>query len=221
MIGPIEQIETGETALVPLEYGPLVCVVDKDFESLQFLSRVFRAAGLPVCPFASAIGFLENIRHQGPCCLVIDPDLSGLDGFELQRRLSGSAVQFVFMSSRVDIPMCVQAMKAGAMDFLTKPAEPKALVEATARALSQSTAVLTAKSARSAALERIASLTSRELTVMQRVVAGKLNKQIAAELDIAEKTVKAHRGRVMHKTAAVSVPDLVRLAIAAGISGAT
>ena len=196
---------------------PLVCVVDNEIQTRQSLHRLFLAASLPVCVFTSATEFLEHERHQGPCCLVIDPGAPGMDVFELQRVLTNSANQIIFLTARADVAMCAQAMKAGAADFLIKPASPEILLEATNRALSRSETILSTKAVHSAAMAKFTSLTSREFAVMQRVIAGLLNKQIAADLGIAEKTIKIHRGRVMRKTGVVSVADLVRLAIAADI----
>ena len=196
---------------------PLVCVVDDEIQTHQSLRRLFLAASLPVCVFTSAAEFLEHERHQGPCCLVVDPSLPGMDVTDLQRVLTDTADQVVFLTARADVAMCAQAMKAGATDFLIKPAAPEILLEATNRALSRSEAILSTNAARSAAMAKFTNLTSREFAVMQQVITGLLNKQIAAELGIAEKTIKIHRGRVMRKTGVVSVADLVRLAITAEI----
>ena len=207
-----------ETVSAPPASRALVCVVDSDPQSVQSLLRVLGDSDLVVRGFSSVIEVLENGHVCGPCCVVIEPELRGMDGFDLQRTLADSAVGFVFLSGQGDVAMCARAMKAGAVDFLTKPAAPEILLEAVARALARSKTILCAQAARAAAFGKIASLTGREMAVMHRVIAGMLNKQIAAELGIAEKTIKVHRGRVMRKTGAISVPDLVRLAIAAGIS---
>lgn len=208
--------ENCDGPISPRECGGLLGVVDGDPAVYQSLSSLFEGEDCTIKRFASAFEFLEHAHLNGPCCLMVDPDLQGMDGFELQRSLAGSAVQFVFLTNHADVPTCARAMKAGAVDFLTKPAPPEALVEAACRGLARSKAIFTAKSARASAMAKIADLTSREKAVMLRVIGGMLNKQIAAELGIAEKTVKVHRGRVMRKTATVSVPDLVRLAITAG-----
>lgn len=196
----------------------MVCVVDDDSHTIQFLSGLFDAAALPVRAFDSAADFLQQWHPQGPCCLVTDPG-KGADGFELQRVLTGSHVRMIFLAGRADVPMCARAMREGAVDFFTKPVEAEILLEAVNRALAHSRVVCSEKAARSAALAKFSTLTSREFAVMQRVVAGLLNKQIAAEFGTAEKTIKVHRGRVMRKTGAVSVAELVRLAITAGIPG--
>ena len=148
--------------------------------------------------------------------------MPGLDGFGLQRELEGRAEQIVFLTGFGDVPMCARAMKSGAVDFLSKPVDADAMLDAVARALNRSAELGSAMSVRAKARQKLASFTARERAVFDRVVEGMLNKQIAADLGIAEKTVKVHRGRMMRKAGIVSVSDLVRLAIAAGSApGAT
>lgn len=201
--------------------GALVCVVDDDDSLRRSLSRLFRAAGLPAETFSSAQDYLLHAAHDGPCCLVLDVRMPGLDGLELQRALASRDEQIVFLSGHGDVPMCAQAMKAGAVDFLTKPVDDEELIACVSRALSRSAKMRQAGAGRAEARARIAALTPREIEVMQRVISGMLNKQIAAELGAAEKTIKIHRGRVMEKTGVGSVAALVRLAQAAGIKPAT
>lgn len=198
--------------------GPLVCVVDEEMEIRQNLCKLFQTASLQVRTFKSVAEFLEQGGHQGPCCLVIDPNLPSMNGLDIQGILIDSSDQVVCLTSHADIPTCAKAMKAGAVDYLIKPADTETLLEAAKRALARSQVVLSAKTARSAAQAKFNSLTAREFGVMYRVIAGLLNKQIAAELGIAEKTIKAHRGRVMRKAGVVSVAELVKLAITAGIT---
>jgi two-component system, LuxR family, response regulator FixJ len=149
---------------------------------------------------------------------VLDVCLPGLDGLELQRTLRNRDEQIVFITGHGDVPMCAQAMKAGAVDFLTKPVDDEALLEAVSRALEQSAEFLRRKAQRASARARLNRLTPREFEVMRSILAGLLNKQIAAELGAAEKTVKIHRGRVMEKMGVASVAELVRLAETAGVA---
>jgi FixJ family two-component response regulator len=194
----------------------LVCVIDDEASVRQCLSRLFRSAGQPVVTFASAAEFLGQPPHPGPCCLVLDVRMPEQDGFGLQREIQGRTEQIVFLSGHGDVPLCARAFKSGAVDFLTKPVDDEVLLAAVARALDRSSALREARGLRESALARFSRLTRREAAVMERVVAGMLNKQIAADLGIAEKTVKVHRGRMMRKAGVVSVPDLVRLTLAAG-----
>ena len=142
--------------------------------------------------------------------------MPGLDGLELQRMLAGRSEQFVFLTAHGDVPMCARAMKAGAVDFLTKPVDEETLLSAVTRALTLAREVSRIHAEQATARARLDTLTFRESEVMRCVVAGMLNKQIAAKLGIAEKTVKIHRGRVMRKTRCISVPDLLWLAMKVG-----
>jgi FixJ family two-component response regulator len=146
--------------------------------------------------------------------------MPSLDGLELQEALASRQTQIVFITGHGDVPMCAQAMKAGAVDFLTKPVDDEALLAAVSRALERSAEIRRAKAERASARAKLDKLTPREFEVLQKVIAGLLNKQIAAELGAAEKTVKIHRGRVMEKMGVTSVAELVRLAQAAGVTPA-
>lgn len=199
--------------------GALVCVVDDDDSIRRSLARLFRSMRIPAETFSSAAAFLDRVPHDGPSCLVLDVQMPGLHGIELQETLRGRGEQIVFLSGHADVPTCVDAMKAGAVDFLTKPVEDDTLLEAVGRGLQQSAAVRRSAAARAEARSRLGTLTPREFEVMQGVIAGHLNKTIADNLGAAEKTIKIHRGRVMEKMGAASVPDLVRVAQAAGVSG--
>ena len=196
----------------------LVCVVDDDESIRRSLERLFRSTGLAAETFESARAFLKRTLHHGPWCLVLDVRMPGLDGLELQRTLEDHEAQIVFITGHGSVPMCAQAMKAGAVDFLTKPVDDEALLGAVVRALVRSVEVRGAAAERKAARERIDTLTAREVEVMQRVISGALNKQIADNLGAAEKTVKIHRGRVMEKMGVNSVAELVRVAQAAGVA---
>jgi two-component system response regulator FixJ len=195
----------------------LVCVVDDDASVRSSLSRLFRAARLRVEIFASAQEYLERAAHDGPSCLVLDIQMPGLDGLALQHALADRAPQVVFLTGCGDVPMCAGAMKAGAVDFLTKPADEHALLSAVGCALVRSAKARRSRAEQAAARARLDTLTPREIDVMRGVIAGLLNKQIAGELGAAEKTIKIHRGRVMEKMGVASVADLVRVTQVAGV----
>ena len=193
----------------------LVCVVDGDKAVRGPLRRLFRNAGFTVETFASAEDYLRRTEHPGPVCLISAVRMPGLDGLELQRRLAGRGERLVFLTGHGDVPMCARAMKSGAVDFLTKPVDEEILLSAVTSALSLAREAARNQAEQAAARTVLGSLTARESEVMHCVIAGMLNKQIAAHLGIAEKTVKIHRGRVMRKTRSHSVPDLLRLAMRA------
>jgi FixJ family two-component response regulator len=196
----------------------LVCVVDDDESIRRGLSRLFRSVRLPSETFDSAKAYLDRPAYNGPSCLVLDVCMPGLDGLELQRTLANRAEQIIFLTGHGDVPMCAKAMKSGAVDFLAKPVDDGELLSAVDRALVRSAETRKAFALRSAARTLLDTLTPREFEVMQRVIAGALNKQIADDLGAAEKTVKIHRGRVMEKMGVASVAELVRLAQNAGVA---
>ena len=191
----------------------LVFLIDDDASVRKGVSRLLRSAGYECETFASATDFLAREPHGGPTCLIVDVRMPGLNGMELQEVLMQRhrEEQVVFITGHGDISMCSQAMKAGAVDFLPKPFGDDQLLECVARALSRSSEQRQRSGEKSEARRLLDSLTPREFEVMQLVLAGMLNKQIAGELAIAEKTVKVHRGRVMQKLGVKSVADLVRL----------
>lgn len=193
-----------------------VAVVDEDDTVCQSLARLVMSAGYASGTFSSGRDFLAADRRHGPCCLIVGLNMPRLDGFDLQRELAGRPEQIVFLTAHGDVPMCARAMKLGAIDFLCKPVDDGVLLDAVSRALERSAVMFSALSDKEAARFRLAGFTPREQAVFGRVIKGMLNKQIAADLGIAEKTIKIHRGRVMHKSGVRSVPELVRLAIAAG-----
>lgn len=195
----------------------LVCVVDDDESVRCGLKRLLRSARLAVETFASAADYLERAEHPGPVCLVLDPQ----DGFNLQTTLEGHGVQIVFLTGNGDVPMCARAMKAGAVDFLLKPVNDEILLSSVIRALDVAREVRRTNAERTLARAMLGALTPREFQVMEQVLAGLLNKQIASRLGIAEKTVKIHRGRLMRKTRSRSVPDLMRLTLKAGAFNST
>jgi two-component system response regulator FixJ len=205
---------------VPIPAGALVCVIDDDEAIRRSLARLFRSARVPAETLPTAQAYLDRAPHPGPTCLVLDMQMPGLDGLKLQAALAGREEQIVFLSGHGDVPKCAQAMKAGALDFLTKPVDDEELLAAVSRALARSVAIRKQAGERKSARTRLDTLTPREFEVMQRVIAGLLNKQIADELGAAEKTIKIHRGRVMEKMGVTSVADLVRVAQAAGVGPA-
>jgi len=195
----------------------LVCVVDDDASFRRSLARLFRAARIPVEVFASAAEYLARPEFPGACCLVLDICMPELDGLELQKTLRNRSAQIVFLTGHGDVPMCAQAMRAGAVDFLTKPVDEEALLGAVRRAIDLSASARRSAWERDAARTLLDALTPREFEVLQGVLTGALNKQIAADLGAAEKTIKIHRGRVMQKLGVHSVAELIRLAHAAGV----
>jgi FixJ family two-component response regulator len=200
-----------------------VFVIDDDPGVLRALTRLLSASGFQARAFPSAAAFLEAHDPATPGCLVLDLALPGLDGLELQQALTVSdcARPIVFITGRGDIPTSVRAMKAGAVDFLTKPVNDEDLVAAVRNAVEMDRLARAAQ-AELASLElRLRTLTPREREVLSHVVAGRLNKQIAADLGTVEKTIKVHRARIMEKMAVRSLADLVRIAERLGIPPAT
>jgi len=195
----------------------LVCVVDDDESICRALARLFRSARFHVETFGSSQAYLRQPPHNGPSCLVLDVKIPDLDGLKLQEALAGREEQIVFITGHGDVPMCAKAMKSGAVDFLTKPVDDKELLAAVHRALARSAKVRHLAFGRASSRKLLGTLTPREFEVLQRVIAGMLNKQIAVELGAAEKTIKVHRGRVMEKMGVASVAELVRLAQIAGV----
>lgn len=196
-----------------------VYVLDDEPEMVKALTRLLRARRFDVRGFTSVGSFLEAFHPEDTACLVLDVAMPELDGLELQRRLThkGILIPIIFLTGHGDIPTSVRAIKAGATDFLTKPVDAATLAQAVRAAL-QVAATRHQTAAESQALEaRMASLTPREREVMAHVVAGKLNKQIAADLGTGEQNIKVHRGNVMRKMGVASVADLVRAAARLGI----
>ena len=197
----------------------MIFIVDDDPSVRKSLTRVMTSAGYAVEAFASARDFLTRAPFVGPCCLVLDVRMPGLTGLDLQEALAGKdhRMPIVFITGHGDISMSVKAMKGGAADFLTKPFDVENLLDAVERALTKDIEVLGDEGQTAEVLERVERLTAREMEVFALVVTGMLNKQIAGELGIGEKTVKVHRARVMEKMKAGSVAELVRLADRAGV----
>ena len=199
--------------------GPTVFVVDDDASVRKSLARLVGSVGYTVETFASAKEFLARAPSAGPACLVLDIRMPGMTGMDLQEALTASArrMAIVFLTGHVDVPTGVTAMKRGAADLLTKPADDKQLLAAIRRALAKDTEALGEAERVEEVRKRVALLSPRETQVFALVVTGMLNKQIAGSLGISEKTVKVHRARVMEKMRAGSVAELVRLADRAGV----
>jgi len=195
------------------DISPIVFVVDDDRDVLKSLARVLRSAGLAVTTFSSPSDFLEQHDPRVAGCLVLDVAMPGLNGLELQQALTakGSAIPIIFLTGRGDIPMSVQAMKGGAVDFLTKPIHDEDLLKAVHIALEKDRIERLSRAELDEIQERLATLTPREREVLTHVVSGQLNKQIANDLGTVEKTIKVHRARVMEKMKVNSVAELVRL----------
>ncbi len=194
-------------------------VVDDDPSVRKSLTRLLESAGYTVAAFGSAREFLEAAPTPGPCCLVLDVRMPGITGLDLQKTLSHAVrrIPIVFVTGHGDVPMSVNAMKAGAIDFLTKPYAAKDLLDAIQRAVEKDTRDLGRQARSSSIHARVKTLSAREQQVFALVVTGMPNKQIAAQLGIVEKTVKVHRARVMDKMRAGSLAELVRLADDVGV----
>lgn len=191
--------------------GPCVYVVDDEPELRRALERVLRAEGLSVATFASAAEFLAQLAPDTIGCCVLDVAMPGQSGLDLQQALAAhdAQVEIVFVTGHGDIPMSVQAMKSGAVDFLTKPVKRTDLLRAVHAALDAARSRHAVRESTAALRAKLARLTPREQEVMAHVIAGKLNKVIAAELGTTEQTIKVHRGRVMEKLGVASVAELV------------
>ena len=200
--------------------SPLVFVIDDDESMRKGVKRLLNSADYETEVFPSASDFLSRPIHPGPSCVIVDVKMPGMDGIGFQKTLNQRRreEQLVFITGHGDISMCAQVMKAGAVDFLPKPFRPKQLLDCVERALARSLTERSRTAERNEARRLLDLLTPREFEVMQLVVSGLLNKQVAGELGMAEKTVKVHRGRAMQKLRISSVAELVRLVAKAGVA---
>lgn len=196
------------------EPGATIFVVDDDASVLKALTRLLRSAGWAVQAYPGAEEFLASHDSALPGCLLLDVAMPGFDGLELQRRLTdtGSARPIVFLTGQADVPLSVRALRAGALNLLTKPVSDQTLLQAVAEAVERDRAQRQVVAEIAPWRERLHKLTPREREVFDHVIVGRLNKQIAADLGIAEKTVKVHRGQVMEKMGVRSVAELVHIA---------
>ena len=201
------------------ESGAIIAIVDDDPSAREGLSSLIRSAGWRAEAFASAQEFQAHPGAEVPSCLILDLQLPGLSGLDLQKRMAeaGLDIPIVFLTGHGNIPASVKAMKAGAVEFLTKPFDEQELLQAIEEAIERDRRSRQRHAEMHELHGRYESLTAREQQVMQQVVSGLLNKQIAAELNITEFTVKIHRGHVMRKMRADSLADLVRMAESLGI----
>jgi RNA polymerase sigma factor (sigma-70 family) len=196
------------------EANPSVCIIDDDAEFRDSVGRLLRSVGLNIREFSSVSDFFAADPTNGPTCLVLDVRMPGRSGLELQRDLvaANRQVPIIFMTAHGDVPMTVQAMKGGAIEFLTKPFRDQDLLEAVAAGLARDRARRESEKALDALRQRFETLSPREREVMIHVTAGRLNKQIAGDIGITESTVKVHRTHVMRKMKARSLPELSRMA---------
>jgi FixJ family two-component response regulator len=201
--------------------APVVFIVDDDYRVREALCRLISSVGLTVVAFGSAAEFLETEKPDGPACLVLDLQLPGTSGLELQHELAtGNAPPIVFISGHGDIPSTVRAMKAGAVEFLSKPFAEEDLLRAIDSAITLDREVRRKRSDLAELQRRYCTLTAREREVLPFVVAGFANKQAAGDLGIAENTIAVHRGQIMRKMGARSLAELVRMADKLGVAPA-
>jgi FixJ family two-component response regulator len=194
--------------------GPTIFIVDDDRDVRESLQELLESVGLHSKSFGTAQEFLSNARSDGPSCLILDVRLPGISGLDLQHELKRGKVSIpiIFLTAHADVPMSVKAMKSGAVEFLTKPFRQQDLLDAVQRSLTRDRLVREKRRDDAELQQRYSRLSVREREVMNLVVSGMLNKQIAAELGASEATVKMHRSQVMKKMLAKSLPELVRMA---------
>jgi FixJ family two-component response regulator len=204
-----------------MDAAPMVFVIDDDSSVREALRKLIMSVGMRVETFGSAREFMLDKRPEGPACIVLDVRLPDVSGLEFQRVLAKAGVQIpiIFISGHADVPLTVRAMKEGAVEFLTKPFRGQELLDAIQDAIAKDREALRDRARMTKLRAHYDSLTQREKEVLELVVSGLLNKQIAAELGTSELTVKTHRAHVMKKMAAASLADLVRMSEKLGVSG--
>ncbi len=212
----------GRSMPSPSSTPSIVFIVDDDISVRESLELLIGSQGWQAETFESAKEFLDRTRVLVPSCLILDVSLPGLNGLELQKRVAVDRTEMpiIFITGHGDVPMSVEAMKAGAVEFLTKPLSKDVLLSAIRNALDRSRTALTDKAEMQTLRDRYASLTPREREVMTLVISGLLNKQVGGELGICENTVKFHRAQAIQKMKADSLADLVRMAARLGLTGA-
>jgi FixJ family two-component response regulator len=208
-----QAIRPESPAVASVATSPLAYILDDDSEVRTVVSLLLNSIGIETKLFSSAQELIDHGEPDRPCCLVSDVRLPGMSGLDLQIRLAeqGSLMPIIFVSGFADVPMSVQAMKAGAIDFLTKPWREQTILDAVERALSVSRAQHAERNYLQGLLTRLHKLTGRERDVLKGVATGQLNKQIAYDLQISEITVKVHRSRLMHKMGARSIAEIIRM----------
>jgi FixJ family two-component response regulator len=212
MVQPAQVRRTPTAKTSPKDETPLVTIVDDDASVREALQELILSAGMQAACFASTREMLDAGVLERPGCLILDVRMPGASGLDLQRQLatSGNPKPIIFLSGHGDIPMTVQAMKSGAVDFLTKPVRDQTLLDAVVAAIERDLSQRVTASAVKRIVERLQTLTPRERTILAEVARGRLNKQIAHDLGISEVTVKLHRGNVMRKMQAASIGELIR-----------
>jgi FixJ family two-component response regulator len=212
MVQPAQVRRTPTAKTSPKDETPLVTIVDDDASVREALQELVLSAGMQAACFASTREMLDAGVLERPGCLILDVRMPGASGLDLQRQLatSGNPKPIIFLSGHGDIPMTVQAMKSGAVDFLTKPVRDQTLLDAVVAAIERDLSQRVTASAVKCIVERLQTLTPRERTILAEVARGRLNKQIAHDLGISEVTVKLHRGNVMRKMQAASIGELIR-----------
>ena len=200
--------------------SPMVFIVDDDASVRKSLVRIIESLGYMVEAFSSAEGFMDREYHDGPSCLILDVRMPGKSGIDLQKELAARDIDLpiIFITGHGNIPMSVRAMKDGAVDFLTKPFEEKQLLAAIDQAVERDIERRKKQEEKDEIKQKLLTLTPREYQVLRWVITGMLNKQVAYELGVTEKTIKVHRSRVMHKMRVESVAELVRLSQKVGIT---
>jgi FixJ family two-component response regulator len=213
-------IELKPIELKPIELKPIVFIIDDDASVRSALEDLLRSVGLEVASFGLPQDFLRHERPDAPGCIVLDIRMPGQSGLEFQRTLTAAGIDLpiIFITGHGDIPMSVRAMKSGAIEFLTKPLHEQQLLDAIQLGIERDRTQRQKAKAAAELQERLESLTARERDVLPLVITGQMNKQIAAQLEVSEATIKVHRGQIMHKMRARSLVDLVRMADILGVS---